>query len=80
MNSFKLYLLCGIILIVACSLKKASSSESGQNKAIYDNSKGLVQNCADPYVLEYDGTYYLYGTGGRSGIKVYTSTDLANWS
>ena len=81
MNRIRLYLLCGVILIVACSLKKGSSpDESGQSKAVYDNSKGLVQNCADPYVLEYEGTYYLYGTGGRSGIKVYTSTDLANWS
>lgn len=47
----------------------------------YTNS--LLPNCADPDVLYYEGTYYLYCTNaGNSGvgIKVYTSTDLVNWT
>ena len=81
MKKIKLFLLCGILFSIACNLKKASSPQSRvQSTAVYDNSKGLVPNCADPYVLEYEGTYYLYGTGGRKGIMAYTSTDLANWS
>src|SRR5690606_12887748 len=41
---------------------------------------------ADPHALFYDGVYYLYGTHTAdwpnmvNGIKVYTSTDLANWT
>ena len=35
----------------------------------------------DPYVLEYDGTYYLYGTGlAWGGYGCVYSTDLQNWS
>lgn len=46
----------------------------------FDNRAGLVKDCADPYILNHEGTYYLYGTGGRNGFRVYKSTDLANWS
>ncbi len=46
----------------------------------YNNVNGLVANCADPYILQYDGKYYLYGTGGSDGIRVHTSTDLVNWT
>lgn len=38
----------------------------------------------DPFILPYDGVYYLYGTRCRPtatrGFDVYTSTDLENWS
>lgn len=39
---------------------------------------------ADPNILFYEGTYYLYGTdekrNARAGNCVYTSTDLVNWT
>lgn len=50
----------------------------------YTNS--VMPGIADPHVLYYDGVYYLYGTHTAdhpnmiNGIKVYTSTDLANWT
>lgn len=47
---------------------------------IYDNTVGLVPDCADPYILKYNGIYYLYGTGGNDGVKVYQSDDMVNWS
>ncbi|MGN1478833.1 MAG: glycoside hydrolase family 43 protein [Acutalibacteraceae bacterium] len=38
-------------------------------------------NSADPYVLKYNGVYYLYSTNAASqGFNVYTSKDLVNWS
>ena len=43
-------------------------------------------NIRDPFVLTYDGKYYLYGTRGKtawtsaSGLDVYVSDDLENWS
>lgn len=46
----------------------------------YNNLKGLVPDCADPYILNFGGKYYLYGTGGRTGIRVYQSDDLSSWS
>ncbi len=35
----------------------------------------------DPYVLNDDGKYYMYGTGGgaRNGFAAYSSIDLVNW-
>lgn len=45
----------------------------------------LLNMCADPDVLYYNGTYYLYCTNAGDanddqGIKVYTSTDLVHWT
>lgn len=42
----------------------------------------------DPFILPYNGTYYLYGTRGKNafettsplGFDVYISTDLEHWS
>jgi arabinan endo-1,5-alpha-L-arabinosidase len=43
-------------------------------------------NIRDPYILPYDGKYYLYGTrsetafvGQAYGFDVYVSDDLKNW-
>lgn len=43
-------------------------------------------NFRDPFVLVYDGTYYLYGTEGATcwqgnpgRLQVYSGTDLENW-
>ncbi|MBQ2881309.1 MAG: glycoside hydrolase family 43 protein [Clostridia bacterium] len=36
------------------------------------------EGLADPDILYYDGTYYLYGTNGP-GYRVYTSPDMVNW-
>ena len=43
-------------------------------------------NIRDPFVLPYEGKYYLYGTRGETawvkanGLDVYVSDDLENWS
>lgn len=42
-------------------------------------------NVRDPFILPYDGKYYLYGTRGETcwgladGFDVYVGTDLENW-
>jgi len=48
----------------------------------YNNLRGLVQDLADPFVLEYKGRFYLYGTSdtqSNKGIPAYVSDDLVNW-
>lgn len=43
----------------------------------------IIPGVADPDVLLHNGTYYLYPTTtdrNVGGIKVYTSTDLTNWT
>lgn len=39
-------------------------------------------NLRDPYILPFDGKYYMYGTRGfnYTGFDVYVSEDLDNWS
>jgi beta-xylosidase len=34
---------------------------------------------ADPYVLFYDGNYYLYATSASDGFKYWTSENLSDW-
>ena len=36
--------------------------------------------CRDPYVMPYDGKYYLYLGAGKRGIICQVSEDLENWS
>ncbi|MBU5445517.1 family 43 glycosylhydrolase [Paenibacillus sp. MSJ-34] len=63
---------------------KVTSYEETVTGPTYTNS--ILPGIADPHVLYYEGTYYLYGTNTEdwpmmpNGIKVYTSTDLVNWT
>jgi beta-xylosidase len=34
---------------------------------------------ADPFVLTYDGKYYLYATNADDGFRVFVSDDMARW-
>lgn len=36
--------------------------------------------CRDPFILPFDGKYYLYRTKGEAGIECLVSPDLENWS
>lgn len=59
------------------------TEESLSEEESYTNP--LLNMCADPDVLYYNGTYYLYPTNAGDanddqGIKVYTSTDLVHWT
>jgi len=51
-----------------------------------DNSaqKGTYQNPliagADPFVLTYNGMYYLYATNAEDGFRVFVSEDMARWT
>ncbi|WP_161554859.1 glycoside hydrolase family 43 protein [Ereboglobus luteus] len=52
---------------------------------VYNNADGIVHKMADPYILQHDGRYYLYGTDDappaiNKGFTVRVSTDLVNWS
>ncbi len=62
---------CLLFSLVTLSLhaqNEARSAEEGQ----------LL--LADPFVLEDDGWYYIYGTHSANGIVVYRSRDMQEWS
>ena len=46
-------------------------------------TNGMYQNPimegADPFVLTYNGKYYLYSTNSDDGFRVFVSEDLATW-
>ena len=35
--------------------------------------------CRDPYILPYDGVYYLYRSMGEEGVECFLSSDLLRW-
>ena len=41
--------------------------------------KNPIIEGADPFVLLYEGTYYLYCTSASDGFLVYSSTDMIKW-
>ena len=45
----------------------------------YTYQNKIEGSAADPFILEYRGTYYLYSTGGTK-FTVRTSKDLVNWT
>lgn len=64
-------------LVIIMSL--SATNLNAQPGNTYSNP--LAVTLADPYVLQADGKYYMYGTGGgaRNGFAAYSSTDLVNW-
>ncbi|MBN2485148.1 MAG: glycoside hydrolase family 43 protein [Bacteroidales bacterium] len=63
----------GILLFSSCSQKK---------EANFVPANPLSIEFGDPFILKAsDGKYYMTGTGGVSdGFKLYSSTDLINWT
>ena len=48
-------------------------------KGTYCNPVSDTIFAADPFVLFYDGTYYLYATSASDGFKYWTSQNLSDW-
>jgi xylan 1,4-beta-xylosidase len=72
------YNIIGIALLISFL---GCNSENGN---YFENNKPTLQNIyfGDPNVLVDGDTYYMYGTGRHSdtGIEVYKSTDLKQWT
>lgn len=66
-----------IIFLAACGICAAHSQDrfSGDGAA----REGQLM-LADPFVLEDDGWFYIYGTQAGDGIVVYRSRDMKSWS
>ena len=50
-----------------------------------ENSNGGDYGIGDPFVMRYDGRYYMYPSSstpedGVAGVKVFSSDDLVNWT
>jgi beta-xylosidase len=73
-------------LLFSCSdsseiaLPEPPAVKTGTTTNSYNNLSGQKADCADPYILKHGDKYYLYGTGGNDGIKVYRSDNAVAWS
>lgn len=55
----------------------ASDKNENENKGVALPDQLML---ADPFIMEHDGWYYIYGTESPNGIVVHRSRDLKNWS
>ena len=65
------------LLVLFLTVASTSVAEEKSVPKTYRNP--LLQGSADPDVLEFDGTYYLYPTYRTSGYDVWVSKNLADW-
>lgn len=69
-----------IKLVIALLLSSVVFSCDGVPFESYDETGYEGVPLADPFILSADGIYYAYGTSGILGFKVFTSTDMVNWT
>lgn len=76
----------GVGISTVCASETVTDISKNMKEILENESytNPVLDKCADPDILYYNGTYYLYCTTptqeGNSGIKVYTSTDLVHWT
>ena len=69
--------LMAAMLLSACIVSGANAEIYQNPVRVYDNHE-RVMDAADPFVMRFNGKYYLYTTGAEE-IRAYESTDLVNW-
>lgn len=72
------YLLLSLLLVLTVSLKEFPAQQPFQKHSSGTLSIDSIY-LADPTIFYSNGIYYLYGTGGRDGFLVYTSSDRKSW-
>lgn len=68
-----------IMMLLAASMLGIASAEDYQNPIPVYNDRGIKMDAADPFVMRFNGKYYLYTTGAEE-IRVYESEDLVHWT
>lgn len=71
-----------VCLGLACVLRPPTSHAAPAGPKRTFRNPLLEDTLADPMVLEFEGTFYLYATGevdGDNGTRVYLSTNLLDW-
>ncbi|MBQ7848694.1 MAG: family 43 glycosylhydrolase [Clostridia bacterium] len=68
-----------MLILFAAALLNTAFAENYQNPIPVQNDRGINMDAADPFVLRFNGRYYLYTTGAEE-IRVYESEDLVHWT
>ncbi len=66
-------------LLLSSCLAGCAAAEDYRNPIPVRNHESQAMDAADPFVLRFNGKYYLYTTG-REEIRVYESEDLVHWT
>lgn len=68
-------------LLTVCLILPASFAGAYQNPTVLSN-EWSTYGSGDPYILKHKGVYYLYVStkDSETGIKVWSSLDLVNWT
>lgn len=66
------------MMLSSCPAEYAAAA-SYQNPIPVVNNENQAMDAADPFVLRFNGKYYLYTTG-REEIRVYESENLVHWT
>ena len=68
-----------IMMLIAAAMLGIAAAEDYQNPIVVCNDQGEKMDAADPFVMRFNGKYYLYTTGAEE-IRVYESEDLVHWT
>ena len=68
-----------VMLLLAASMLGIASAEDYKNPIPVYNDRGSKMDAADPFVMRFNGKYYLYTTGAEE-IRVYESDNLVQWT
>ncbi len=80
----KILFLAVSVALMACNGNTAKEENTEVAPVVAINPDGAAYDnqllLADPFILEDDGWFYIYGTHAKDGIVVYRSKDLRTWS
>ena len=80
-----------LLALSSCSFANSTTKVDDKELAKFDELRDTYSNsidipnasgsnlAADPFVLRYNGKYYMYPTGAGAKIRCYVSSDLVNW-
>ncbi len=67
-----------MVFVLLASLQAAGNDHDNSQALTYTNPIMDIK-AADPHVIRYEGSYYLYPTWGGTHYDVFTSSDLLHW-
>lgn len=80
-----------LLALSSCSFTNSTTKVDDKELTKFDELRDTYSNsidipnasgsnlAADPFVLRYNGKYYMYPTGAGAKIRCYVSSDLVNW-
>jgi len=68
------------VYFLLCWLSSLAISLPAQTPSHYINPVSDSIFVADPFVLQHEQTYFLYGTSANDGFKAWKSTNLVDWT